>query len=119
MTGDALREAAAAVERHRTSAELSYLHALLLSATGAGDAALAAARGALYLDGDFAPALLLAGSLHARAGRPDDARRALEHAERVLSALPADGEVPGGDGEAAARIVSAVREQLAALGGGR
>lgn len=112
---DAGQACAAALDRDRTSAELSYLHAVLLAGAGRHAEAARAASRALYLDRDLAVAHLLLGSMLGRLGDGDGARRALRNAERLLAALPASGPVPGADGEPAARLLALARAQLRLL----
>ncbi|HEX2091726.1 MAG TPA: protein-glutamate O-methyltransferase CheR [Longimicrobiaceae bacterium] len=112
---DAGRACAAALDRYRTSAELSYLHAVLLAGAGLHAEAAVAARRVLYLDHDLAVAHLLLGSTLSRLGDRDGARRALRNAERLLAALPPSEPVPGSDGEPAARLAEMARVQLRLL----
>lgn len=106
------RACAAAIDRHRTVAELVYLHAVLLGEAGQHAAAAAAARQALYLDAGLAVAhLTLAGAL-TRLGEIEGARRAFRNAERLLVALSPDAPVPASDGEPAARLLEMVRVQM-------
>jgi chemotaxis protein methyltransferase CheR len=114
---DADRACLEALEHHRSSAELTYLHAVLLLQAGHGAAAVAAARRALYLDRTLAVAHLTLGAALARERHPDQARRAYRSAERLLAAYPPGGIVPASDGETARRLLEAARAQARHLGG--
>jgi chemotaxis protein methyltransferase CheR len=109
------RACAAALDRHRTCAELAYLHGVLLSEAGRPADAAAALRACLYLDRTLVVAhLALAGALT----RLDDligADRALRNAERLLAPLPPDAEVPAADGERAGRLAAVAQAQRALL----
>lgn len=85
----ACREAAAA---HPFSVELHYLHVVLLQELGRLDEAAASARRTLYLDRGLAVAHLSLGSILARRGDLDGARRAYRNARRLcaLQSLPFD-----------------------------
>ena len=107
---------AAALDRHRLSAELLYLHAILLSEAGRTHQSIAAARQALYLDRGLVVAHLALGAALARVGEVRQARRAFRSAERLASALPADAVVQASDGEPAGRLVEMVRVELRLLG---
>jgi Flp pilus assembly protein TadD len=108
---------AAALDRHRTCAELAYLHAVLLGEAGRHAAAAGAARRALYLDRTLAVAHLALGAALARLGDARGARRALRNAERLLAELPPGAVVPASDGEPAARLAAIARAQLGLLRG--
>lgn len=106
----------AALERHRMSAELTYLHAVLLSEAGHHQAATVAARRALYLDRTLAVAHLALGGALARLGDQDGARRAFRNAERSLRAMAPDQPAPAADGEPAGRLAEMARVQQRLLG---
>ncbi|HEU4629127.1 MAG TPA: CheR family methyltransferase, partial [Gemmatimonadaceae bacterium] len=114
---DAEQACAAGLERHRDSAELAYLHAVLLAHGGHFAASAAAARRALYLDRTLAVAQLALGAALAREGHGVQARRAYETAERLLAAQPPDAPVPLADGEPARRLLEAARAQQRHLAG--
>ncbi len=109
------RACAAALDRHRTSAELTYLHAVLLAEAGQHADAAAAARRALYLDRGLVVAHLALGGALARLGDTDGGRRAFHNAERLLAAMPPENIVPASDGEPAGRLVEMARVQLRLL----
>jgi chemotaxis protein methyltransferase CheR len=105
---------AAALDRHRTSAELAYLHAVLLSEAGRHAEAVTAVRRSLYLDRGLVVAHLLLGGVLARLGDIDGARRALRNAQRLLGGIAPREIVPASDGETAGRLaeMAGVQEQL-------
>lgn len=113
---DAGRACAAALDRHPDSAELLYLHALLLAEAGHHAESAVAARRALYLDRNLAVAHLGLGCALARLGDTDGARRAFRNAEELLAALPPSTPVPAADGEPAGRLAEIARVQLRLLG---
>jgi chemotaxis protein methyltransferase CheR len=109
------RASAAALDRHPASAELHYLHAVLLSEAGRSADSVEAFRRALYLDrGLVVVHLALAGSL-SRCGDLAGARRALHAARRALAATPADAIVPASDGESAGRLAEMTEARLELL----
>ncbi len=107
----------AALERHRASAELLHLHALLLLQGGQPAAAAMAARRALYLDRSMVVAHMVLGSALAVLGDGAGARRAFGNVLALVERLPPDAEVPGADGETVYRIVQLARAQLKAHAG--
>lgn len=108
---------AAALDVHRTSAELTYLHGVLLVEAGRATEAAGALRACLYLDRTLAVAHLALGGALLRLGDTEGARRALRNAERLLASQPPDAQVPASDGERAGRLVAAARVKLALLPG--
>ncbi len=114
---DAGRVCATALDVHRDSAELHYLHAVLLANAGRHADAARAARAALYLDRELIVAHIVLGNAAALAGDTASARRALRNAERLLGTLPEDALVPASDGEPAGRLAEMVRTRLALLTG--
>lgn len=113
--GEADRACIAGLDHHKTSPELFYLHAVLLTEASHHEAAAGAARRALYLDRGFVMAhLVLARSL-TRLGDVIGARRSLENATRLLTALKADELVPASDGESAGRLAEMARVQITLL----
>ncbi len=113
---EAGRVCATALDRHRTSAELHYLHAVLLSESGRPKEAASAARRALYLDPGLVVAHLALATALARTGDLAGARRAVRNAERLLEALPPESSVQAGDGESAGRLLTMARAHLRLLG---
>jgi chemotaxis protein methyltransferase CheR len=109
---EAGRSCALGMEHHPTSAELAYLHAMLLGAAGHPAEAAAAARRALFLDRKFVMShLVLAASL-VKSGDRAGARRALLNAARLLRDKSPEAPVDGADGEVAGSLASMVQSQL-------
>jgi chemotaxis protein methyltransferase CheR len=106
---------AAAFDRHSTSAELAYLHAVLLAEAGRHADAVAAARRSLYLDRGLVVAHLALGGALARLGDTEGARRSARNARRLLAGMPPDAIVPGSDGEPASRLAEMAEVQLQLL----
>jgi chemotaxis protein methyltransferase CheR len=106
---------AAGLERHPVSAELLYLHGVLLGESGRPGDAVAALRRALYADRSFAVVHLALGGQFLRVGDGGGARRAFRNAARLLDESPADTVAPGSDGARAGRLASLARAQLALL----
>lgn len=100
------RVCTAALDRHRTSAELNYLHAVLLAEARYYIEAASAARQALYLDRGLVVAHLLLGRALSRLGDIDGALRSLRNAQQVLSGMAPEGLVPATDGEPAGRLAA-------------
>ncbi|HEU5207820.1 MAG TPA: protein-glutamate O-methyltransferase CheR [Longimicrobiales bacterium] len=111
------KASAAALERHRDSAELLYLHALLLVEAGQPGDAAAAARRALYLDRSLVVAHLTLALALNRTGEHTGARRALQNAASLLSQRLDDEVVPASDGETVGRLRTNVEAQLRLLEG--
>jgi chemotaxis protein methyltransferase CheR len=109
------RACAAALDRHRTSAELAYLHAVLLAEAGRHADAVAAARRSLYLDRGLVVAHLALGGALARLGDTEGARRSARNARRLLAGMLPDAIVPGSDGEPASRLAEMAGVQLQLL----
>lgn len=101
----------AALDVHRVSPELLYLHALLLSEAGRYTDSSDTLRRALYLDRRFVMAHLALGTVLTRLGETDNARRSFRTAARLLATIP-DEPVPAADGEPAGRLADAARSQL-------
>lgn len=114
--GGAGRACAAALDQHRASAELAYLHAVLLAEGGRPADSANAARTAIYLDRHMVVAHLALGTALNKLGDRAGARRSFRNAARLLAALPADAPVPASDGEPATRLAEMVRLQLQLLG---
>jgi chemotaxis protein methyltransferase CheR len=112
---DAGEACAAGLDRYPLSAELLYLHGVLVGESGRPGDAVAALRRALYADERFAVAHLALGGQLLRLGDGDGARRAFRNAARLLDESPADAVAPGSDGARAGRLASVARAQLALL----
>jgi chemotaxis protein methyltransferase CheR len=109
---EAGRACTAAMDLHRGSAELAYLHAVLLMESGRAQDAAHAVRVALYLDRSLAVGHLLLGGALARVGETAAARRAVRSALTLLQSMSPDDVVPASDGETAARLSEMARVQL-------
>jgi chemotaxis protein methyltransferase CheR len=107
-----------ALERYRVSAELLYLHAILLLQRGNARDAAASARRALYADRSMIMAHITLSQSLARLGDTPQAVRALENAEQLLCRMASDAIVPASDGENAARLLAATRVQQSLLTAG-
>jgi len=111
-----LREAdewcARGLERWRESAELMYLHAVLLAEAGRHADAATAARRAIYLDRTLIVAHIALGSALRRTGDVQGARLAFGNAIALLDKLPAKAIVPASGNEPAGTLVAATRVQL-------
>jgi chemotaxis protein methyltransferase CheR len=108
---------AAALDRIVLSAELTYLHAVLLAQGGRHAESARAARRALYLDRRLVVAHLALGEALAALADAAGARRSFRNAAALLAAIPPDAPVPGADGEPAARLLAIARFRVRALGG--
>jgi chemotaxis protein methyltransferase CheR len=112
---DAGRIAVRAIDLHGATAELLYLHGVLLLQVGRPADAAAAPRRALYLDRSFAVAHIALADAHQRTDNAGGARRSLRNAAALLDTLPAETEVHGADGERAGRLRELVRVKLRLL----
>ena len=106
---------ASGLDVNRTSAELTYIHAMLLRQAARHEDALHALRCAVYLDRGFVVAHLAMGDVLSLLGDRAAARRAFRNAERLLSATPAGDAVPGADGLQASRLLALAQMQLVLL----
>jgi chemotaxis protein methyltransferase CheR len=113
---EAERTCAAALDRCPAASELHALQALLLNAARQHEAAVTAARRALYLDRGLAVAHLSHGAALAGLRDAPGARRAFRAAAKLLDALPADAVVPASDGEPAGRLAGLAHVELSLLG---
>jgi chemotaxis protein methyltransferase CheR len=105
----------AALETHPESAELLYLHSVLLLEAKRAEEAVVAAKRALYLDSSLVVAHLAFADASIRIGDPVEARRALRNAERILSRSSPDEIVAASDGETVARMLRIVQFRLRLL----
>jgi len=110
------RACIAGLERRPMSAELLYIHGVLLGEAGRHRDAVAALRRALYLDRELAVAHLALGAELVRIGDGTAARRAFRSAVRCLVEIPPEMPVPASDGEPAGRLIEMARAQLELLG---
>ena len=107
--------AAAALDYHGMSAEVSYLNGMLLAQSGRHADAAAAFKRSLYLDARFAIAHLALGDALFAVGDPAAARRAYSNAEAVLRTMGTDSVVSGADGLPVARLLHIARYHLQRL----
>src|SRR5260370_27854676 len=113
-TPRAERACAEAATRHPLSAELGFLHAVLLLGLDRGDDALRALRRALYLDRSLAAAHFAVATLMEGRGDRGGARRAYAAARDLANARPPDEPLPLVDGETAGRLAGAAAARLPA-----
>jgi len=106
---------AAGLDLHRISAELTYMHAMLLRQSARNVEALAALRCALYLDRQFVVAHLAIGDVLSAMGDRSAARQAFRNAERLLLGASQAEVVPGSDGLDAGRLLAVAQMQLGLL----
>lgn len=104
-----------AAERHSTSVELHYLHAMLLIDLSRDVEAAAAARRVVFLDRELAVGHMAMGSVLVRTGDTERARRAFGNAARICRSMPPDQKVRLGDGETAGRMAESAARQLSLL----
>lgn len=107
------RACAGSVARHPLSAELQYLHAVLLLGLGREEGAARAARRALYLDRSLAVAHFLLGSILRKRGDRDGARRAFRNARDLCAARPPGEAVALVEGETTGRLAESARWLMA------
>lgn len=104
------------VERHPLSAELHYLHAVLLMERRHNDDALVATRKSLYLDRSLAISHFTLGTLARRMGDTELARRAFRNAREMCRNHAVNDVVHFADDETYGSLSRAVELQLASLG---
>ncbi len=109
---------ASALETHALSAELHYLHAMLLAESGWHAAAAVAARRSIYLDSRFVMSHLLVGDVLTRTGDLHGARRGFSNALELLAGADADAPVAGADGVPASRLHQIADLRLRGLASG-
>lgn len=113
---EARRLCEAALSRDRLDPEAQLLFAAILQERGEIPAALEALRRAIYLAPDSAPAHFLLGSLLIREGKRRRGRQSMETVVRLLSSIPSDEPVPGGEGLTAGRLLETARAYLESRG---
>jgi chemotaxis protein methyltransferase CheR len=87
----------AALQQNPLLAPAHYLHGLILQERGHAAAALEAWRRCVYADPRFVLGHYALGSLLARQGQTDRARKSLENVARLLDGRPRDELIPDGD----------------------
>jgi chemotaxis protein methyltransferase CheR len=113
----AARRCEEAVAGNPLSAELHYLHAVLLEGQGRSAEAAAAARRAIYLDRSLAVAHFTLGASLERQKDWAGARRAYRNAYELCLARPAGEAAPLAENETAGRLAEAAAAHLAILDG--
>jgi chemotaxis protein methyltransferase CheR len=108
-------EAAAATRTHPLSAELHYMHAIILLSRARLDATVAALRRVIYLDCSLAVAHFTLASVLRRRGADADACRSYRTALALCAKLGQDEIMPLSDGERARHLAQAARVQLEAI----
>ncbi|MEK6260119.1 MAG: CheR family methyltransferase [Planctomycetota bacterium] len=106
---------AAATARHPLSAELHYLHAILLLGLEQNDAAVSAIRRVLYLDRSLALAHFTLGTILHELGDVDGAQRAYRNTRDLCGNRPPDELVPLANGERVERLKETVDRLLVQL----
>ena len=109
---------ARALELHSLSAELQYLHAMLLSEAGWFADAVTASRRAIYLDRTFVMAHLLLGDALTRTGDPAAARIAFTNVLHFLASTEAGTAVLAADGIPVSRLRQVADLRMRALSAG-
>lgn len=112
---EAVKEARSQAERHPMCAELHFLEAALLLGAGQPHGAARAIRKVLYLDRSSVVAHLFLGSIHRRAGRLEEARRAYRNARDFARARPTEQRVPLAEGERAGSLADMANAELLLL----
>lgn len=102
----------AALARDRLDPETHLLLASVCQERGDIPAALEALRRAIYLAPDSASAHFLLGSLLLRQGQRKRGRRSMDTVVSLLSSVPRDEPVAGGDGLTAGRLLETARAYL-------
>lgn len=105
---EAGRVCAAALDKHRLSAELTLLHAVLLIKAGRHSEAVATTGRALYLEPGSVMAYVLRGQAFLRIHERTSALRAFENARLLLARMDADAAVPASDGLRAGHLFDRV-----------
>ena len=108
---------AAATARHPLSAELHYLHAILLLGLEQNEAAVSAIRRVLYLDRSLALAHFTLGTILQELGDVDGAQRAYRNTRDLCGSRPPDELVPLSNGERVGRLKETADRLLTQLSG--
>jgi chemotaxis protein methyltransferase CheR len=109
--------AEAFVALHPLSAELHYLHAVLLLGQRRHPDAVAAARRVVYLDGGSVMGHFMLAVAQQQAGEHAAARKSFQTVEALCLSLPADEIVPWSEGESARMLAAAAKKQRLSVGG--
>lgn len=105
----------AAVDQHKVSVELHYLHSILLAELDRHADAVAAARNAVFLDQKLIVGHLALGSALEQLGNVDHARRSFRNAKSLSENWSEDEPIPCSDGESADRLAESAARHLALL----
>lgn len=105
--------------KYPLSAELHFVHAVLLISLGRDEEAVRGLRRVLYLDRTLAVAHFVLGALLARRGDVDGARSAYRKARDLSASRPPDELLPLSDGEPAGRLAEGAAAQAALLSSSR
>jgi len=114
-TERAIRGCEMLTKRHPLSAELHYLHAVLLLELNLDVDAVQAAQRAIYLDGSLAIGHFLLGSILQRRGALQSAQRAFRNARDICRNRPANEPLPLAEEETAGQLAQAAEIQLTAI----
>jgi chemotaxis protein methyltransferase CheR len=111
-TEEAAQKCTLFTARHPLSAELHYLHAVLLMEMNLDVDAVHAAQRAVFLDRSLAIAHFLLGSILQRRGSLEGAKRAFRNARELAAARPPDEIVPLSEHETARLLTKAAENHL-------
>jgi chemotaxis protein methyltransferase CheR len=111
-TEEAIQKCTLFTARHPLSAELHYLHAVLLMELNLDVDAVNAAQRAVFLDRSLAIAHFLLGSILQRRGSLEGAKRAFLNARELAAARPPDEIVPLSEHETARLLTKAAENHL-------
>jgi tetratricopeptide (TPR) repeat protein len=119
--GDMARAATladAAAKAHPASAEIAFLHAIVLMNLGRLGEAETVLRRLVYLDHNLAVAHFALGNLRLRMGDPATARRAFTAVHKIAAARPPGEILALSEGETAGSLAAAASALAARLAGG-
>lgn len=111
-TRRAVEQCAQFVQQHPLSAELQYLHAVLLMEMNLDVEAAQAVQRAVFLDRSLAAGHFLLGSILQRRGALDGARRHFRNARNLCQSRPRDERVALADSETAEGLAAAAQSRL-------
>ena len=114
-TLSAVKKCSEATEHHSVSAELHYLHAVLLMEVNHDEEALQAAQRVVFLDRSLSIAHFTLGSILQRRGSLDDARRHFRNACNLCQQRPPNEVVGLSEGETAQQLAEAAAAHLTSI----
>lgn len=114
-TEEAVRKCTQFTHQHPLSAELHYLHAVLLMEMNLDVEAVQAVQRVVFLDRSLALAHFLLGSILQRRGALSGAKRAFRNVLDLAKTRPLDEIVPLSDHEIAGQLAKAAENHLRAL----